>query len=204
MKDNVWTLPVSADGKPHTLKARFDGGLVAKQRLPRGEDWAPQPVVIKPSEPSQKPLELPAGYSALTWAPPLDLFGRLQLFEPTGIAIAKDGTIVVSTRTVGVWRIRNGKWSLFAENAYESLGVVIEGDKGDRIVISQKPEITRLIDTDGDGRADKFDTLCDDFGFHGNYHEYTHGPIRDKVGNYYFLLNLCHGKYNEKTADFFF
>ena len=200
MKDNVWTLPVSADGKPHTLKARFDGSLAARQQLPRGEDWAPQPVVIKPSEPGQKPLELPAGYSALTWAPPLDLFGRLQLFEPTGIAIAKDGTIVVSTRTAGVWRIRDGKWSLFAENAYESLGVVIEDDKGDRIVISQKPEITRLIDTDGDGRADKFDTLCDDFGFHGNYHEYTHGPVRDQVGNYYFLLNLSHDKYNEKTS----
>lgn len=200
LKDNVWTLPVSADGKLHTLKARLAGGLVARPVLPRGEDWTPQPLVKSPSEPAKKPLELPAGYSALTWAPPLDLFGRVQLFEPTGIAIAKDGTIVVSTRTAGVWRIRDGKWSLFAENAYESLGVVIEDDKGDRIVISQKPEITRIIDTDGDGRADMFNTVCDDFGFHGNYHEYTHGPVRDEVGNYYFLLNLSHDHHNEKTS----
>jgi mono/diheme cytochrome c family protein len=200
MKDNVWTLPVSADGKLHTLKARFDGGLVARPALPRGEDWTPQPLVIKPSEPGKKPLELPAGYSAMTWESPLDLFGRAQLFEPTGIAIAKDGTIVVSTRTAGVWRIRDGKWSLFAENAYESLGVVIEDDKGDCIVISQKPEITRLIDMDGDGRADMFKTVCDDFGFHGNYHEYTHGPVRDEAGNYYFLLNLSHDHHNEKTS----
>lgn len=200
MKDNVWTLPVSADGKLHTLKARFGGGLVARPALPRGEDWTPQPLVKSPSEPGKKPLELPAGYSALTWAPPLDLFGRVQAFEPTGIAIAKDGTIVVSTRTAGVWRIRGGKWSLFAENAYESLGVVIEDDKGDMIVISQKPEITRLIDTDGDGRADMFNTVCDDFGFHGNYHEYTHGPVRDKAGNYYFLLNLSHDRDSEETS----
>ena len=200
MKDNVWTLPVSADGKLHTLKARFGGGLVARTALPRSEDWTPQPLVKSPSEPGKKPLELPAGYSALTWAPPLDLFGRVQAFEPTGIAIAKDGTIVVSTRTAGVWRIRGGKWSLFAENAYESLGVVIEDDKGDMIVISQKPEITRLIDTDGDGRADMFNTVCDDFGFHGNYHEYTHGPVRDKAGNYYFLLNLSHDRDSEETS----
>ncbi len=200
LKGNIWTLPVSADGKLHTLKARFDGRLVARPALPRGEDWTPQPLVIKPSEPGKKPLELPAGYSAMTWESPLDLFGRAQLFEPTGIAIAKDGTIVVSTRTAGVWRIRDGKWSLFAENAYESLGVVIEDDKGDCIVISQKPEITRLIDMDGDGRADMFKTVCDDFGFHGNYHEYTHGPVRDEAGNYYFLLNLSHDHHNEKTS----
>lgn len=200
IKNNAWTLPVSAEAKTYTLKARLVGGLVARPKLPRGEDWTPQPLVIKPSEPGKKPLELPAGYSAMTWAPPLDLFGREQLFEPTGIAVAKDGTIVLSTRTAGVWRIRDGKWSLFAENAYESLGVVIEDDKGDRIVISQKPELTRLIDIDGDGRADKFDTVCDDFGFHGNYHEYTHGPVRDDAGNYYFLLNLSHDHHNEKTS----
>ncbi len=200
LKDDVWSLPASAKEATFTLKARLTGGLIASPKLPHGEDWTPQPMVKNPSEPGKKPLELPAGYSALTWAPPLDLFGRVQLFEPTGIAIAKDGTIVLSTRTAGVWRIRDGKWSLFAENAYESLGVVIEDDKGDRIVISQKPEITRLTDTDGDGRADKFDTLCDDFGFHGNYHEYTHGPVRDEAGNYYFLLNLSHDHHNEKTS----
>lgn len=200
LKDGAWSLPASAQEATFSLKARLTGGLIASPKLPRGEDWTPQPLVIKPSEPAKKPLEIPAGYSVLTWAPPLDLFGRVQLFEPTGIAVAKDGTIVVSTRTAGVWRIRDGKWSLFAENAYESLGVVIEDDKGDRIVISQKPEITRITDTDGDGRADVFDTVCDDFGFHGNYHEYTHGPVRDKEGNYYFLLNLSHDHHNEKTS----
>lgn len=200
LKDGVWLLPASSEAKTYTLTARLAGGIVARPTLPRGEDWAPQPLVIKPSEAGKKPLQLPAGYSALTWAAPLDLFGRTQLFEPTGIAIAKDGTIVLSTRTAGVWRIRDGKWSLFAENAFESLGVVIEDDKGDRIVISQKPEITRIADTDGDGRADTFDTLCDDFGFHANYHEYTHGPVRDEEGNYYFLLNLSHDHHNEKTS----
>jgi len=75
----------------------------------------------------------------------------------------------------------------------------IEDDKGDQIVISQKPELTRLADRDGDGRAESFETVCDDYGFHGNYHEYTHGPVRDEEGNYYFTLNLSHGG-DERTS----
>jgi hypothetical protein len=49
-----------------------------------------------------------------------------------------------------------------------------------------------MSDTNGDGRADTFVTLSDDYGFHGNYHEYTHGLAKDAAGNYYFLLNLSH------------
>ena len=107
--------------------------------------------------------------------------------------MAKDGTIVVATRTAGIWRIRNNKWTLFAEGTYECLGVWIEDDKGDRIVVMQKPELTRMSDSNNDGRADQFETVCDDYGFHGNYHEYAHGPVRDAQGNYYFTLNLSHG-----------
>ncbi len=36
--------------------------------------------------------------------------------------------------------------------------------------------------------------------FRANYHEYTHGPVRDEAGNYYFLLNLTHDHYNERTS----
>ena len=113
--------------------------------------------------------------------------------------MAKDGPIVVATRSAGVWRIRDGKWSLFAEGTYEALGVWIEDDKGDKFVVMQKPELTRMSDTTGDGRADLFETVCDDYGFHANYHEYAHGPVRDAKGNDYFALNLSHGG-NERTS----
>ncbi|YCM44964.1 c-type cytochrome [Verrucomicrobiaceae bacterium 227] len=187
------------NGTLHHIYAKLPTGLVARPRLDREEDWTPQPLVKKPSQPGNVPLQLPAGYSIETWEAPKDLYGRDQLFEPIGIAVAKDGTIVVTTRTAGVWRIRDNYWSLFAEGTYEALGVEIEDDHGDRIVIMQKPEMTRLTDTNGDGRADQFDTVCDDYGFHGNYHEYAHGPARDAEGNYYFALNLSHGG-DEKTS----
>lgn len=191
LADGVWTLPAGKDGN-FKLTAQLAGGAIARPEVGRKEDWAAQAVVKAPAKPGRRPLELPAGYSLEDWMPPVDLLGRNQLFEATGIAVAKDGTIVLATRAAGVWRIRDGKWSLFAEGTYEALGVVIEDDKGDVIVVAQKPELTRMKDTDGDGRADVFDTVCDDFGFHANYHEYTHGPVRDAEGNYYFLLNLSH------------
>src|SRR5690625_5407346 len=60
------------------------------------------------------------------------------------------------------------------------------------MVVSQKAELTRISDTNGDGRADRFDTLFDAHSFHGNYHTYTHGPASDDEGNYYVVLNLAH------------
>ncbi|MDH3583657.1 MAG: c-type cytochrome, partial [Phycisphaerae bacterium] len=193
VREGTWTLT----GRGRTtarLKARLAGaGLVARPTLETAESFAPQPLVTAPAKSGRQPLDVPAGYAVEDWQAPKDLYGRSQLFEPTGIALAGDGTVVIATRTAGIWRIRNRKWSLFAEGTYECLGVVIEDGKGDRIVVAQKPELTRIIDTDADGRADRFETVCDDYGFHGNYHEYCHGPARDKDGNYYFSLNLSHG-----------
>jgi Cytochrome c len=192
LRDGVWTLEPSAGETTNRLVAKIAVSAIPRVNLGGEENWNPQPLVVTPSQAGRQPPRLQAGYSMFTWQPPLDLFGRKQLFEATGIAQANDGTIVVSTRTSGIWRIRDGKWSLFAEGIFDSLGVCIEDDHGDRIVISQKPELTRLTDDDGDGRADRFDTLCDDFGFHGNYHEYMHGPVRAADGSYHFNLNLDH------------
>ena len=198
ISNGVWTVTAGPNVKA-TFSAAIPSGLVARPLLTRGEDFAPQPVVRKPAADGKLPLQLPAGYTAEDWESPKDLFGRNQLFEPTGIAIAKDGTIVVGTRTAGVWRIRDNHWTLFAEGTYECLGVAIEDDHGDKIVITQKPQLTRISDTNHDGRADRFETVCDDFGFHANYHEYLHGPVRDSAGNYYITLNLTHSG-NDKAS----
>ena len=120
------------------------------------ENWGEQPVVRNKEKGGKKEMELPPGYSFENWEAPKDIYGRDQLFEPTGIAVAKDGTVVVATRTAGIWRIRNDKWTKFAEGTYECLGVWIEDDKGDQFVVMQKPELTRMKDSNGDGRGDSF------------------------------------------------
>ncbi|MCE2961338.1 MAG: c-type cytochrome [Akkermansiaceae bacterium] len=191
LENDKWTIPAGEKG-PFTIQAQLKVEPAIREAVSKKENWAPQKLVTKPSVPGKAPIELPAGYSLEDWVSPLDLLGREQLFEPTGIAVAKDGTIVFGTRAAGIWRIRNGEWTLFAQGTYEVLGVHIEDDKGDVIVIAQKPEITRISDSNADGRADTFVTLSDDYGFHGNYHEYCHGLARDPEGNYYFLLNLSH------------
>lgn len=191
LENGKWSIPSGEKG-PFTLTAQLKVEPAIREAVSKKENWAPQKLVTQPAKVGKAATELPAGYTLEDWVSPLDLLGREQLFEPTGIAVAKDGTIVLATRAAGVWRIRNGEWTLFAEGIYEALGVCIEDDKGDVIVIAQKPELTRISDENGDGRADIFQTVSDDYGFHGNYHEYTHGPVRDAAGNYYFLLNLSH------------
>src|SRR6266850_2349553 len=53
----------------------------------------------------------------------------------------------------------------------------------------QQPELTRIKDTDGDGQADAYENLTDDFGISGNYHEFNYGPVKDKDGNLFIALN---------------
>lgn len=196
LSKELWTLPAGPE-KTYRLKAKLGGTPPARLTLTREENFAPQALVASPGT-----AVLPPGYSVENWQAPLDTYGRPLLFEPTALALAKDGTLVVGTRAAGIWRLKNKQWHLFVEHSYECLGIVIEDDKGDVIVIAQKPELTRISDTNKDGLADSYETVCDDFGFYGNYHEYTHGPVRDAEGNYYFSLNLNHNQGKNERASY--
>ena len=55
--------------------------------------------------------------------------------------------------------------------------------------VTQQTEVTRITDQDGDGRADRFDTLSDKWGFR-NYHEFAFGSKPDKDGNIWVALCL--------------
>jgi len=180
-----WTLPA---GKTNaTLK-----GAVAVA----GKAWRPAPsnyaYKVAPVRRAPSTAKLPAGYSIENYYPPKDNYGRDQLFEALGLGVAKDGTVVVATRSAGLWRIVNGEWHLFAEGLFDSLGVVVEDSKGLVVVAGQKAELTRVSDTNGDGIADKYETLFDAHSYHANYHSYMHGPTRGADGAYYLTLNLVH------------
>jgi len=79
------------------------------------------------------------------------------------------------------------KWSLFAEGLQEPLGILVVNNS--EILVMQRPELTRIKDTDGDGHADLYETVTDDFGISGNYHEFNYGPLKDKEGNLFIGLN---------------
>ena len=55
--------------------------------------------------------------------------------------------------------------------------------------ITQQTEVTRISDTNNDGRADQFDTLSDRWGFR-HYHEFSFGSKPDPEGNIWVALCL--------------
>lgn len=81
------------------------------------------------------------------------------------------------------------EWKLFAFGLHDPLGLHVVSDS--EILVMQQPELTRLKDTDGDGVADLYETVTDEFGLSGNYHEFNYGPVEDNEGNLYFALNTA-------------
>lgn len=135
------------------------------------------------------------------------------LFEPTGFSFAEDETAYVSTRNGTVWRHRNGEWNLFAEGLHETQGVLVAPDGqvtdgkgtrvgnvgavGDAVYTMQKPELTLLKDTDGDGVADEYKSVENRFRFTGHYHEFAFGPVMNSSGDLFFSTGLSSGGNHE-------
>lgn len=185
LENGRWTLP---PGKlDATLRGRMAVSASAWRPAPSNYSYLRAPLIKTAAT-----AKLPAGYGIENYYPPKDNYGRDQLFEALGLARAKDGTIVVATRTAGIWRLVDGEWRQFAEGLFDSLGVVVEDGKGLTVVAGQKAELSRIRDTNGDGIADDYQTLFDANSYHGNYHNYMHGPVRAPDGSYYITINLVH------------
>src|SRR5688572_21574049 len=106
--------------------------------------------------------------------------------EVSGISFTPKGTLVTTNRRGEVWmrNVGDGRWRRFASGLYEGFGLVALDEA--EVLVIQRPELTRLRDTNGDGVADVYETLADDWGITGNYHEFTYGLARDSKGNVYF------------------
>lgn len=185
LANQQWTLPAGKTNATLTAKMTLANNAWRPEAVKF--DYRKQPVKITESK-----ANMPAGYSVESYYPPKDNFGREQLFEALGLSLTEDNTVVIATRTAGIWRLVKGQWHLFADGTFDSLGVIAEDKKGLSVVVGQKAELTRISDTNGDGIADKYETLFDAHSYHGNYHTYMHGPTRGSDGAYYISLNLAH------------
>lgn len=112
------------------------------------------------------------------------------LFEPTDMDFAENGDLYTSNRTGQVWKRSNGKWSIFADGLHEANGIRVT-EEG--VYVMQRPELTLLKDTDGDGQADVYQTVEDRFRFSGNYHEFAYGPRINSEGDLFFSTGLASG-----------
>lgn len=111
--------------------------------------------------------------------------------ETGAIGFMPDGRFIACFHRgeIMTYNLKTKKWKLFAEGMHDPLGILVVNNR--EIIIMQRPELTRIRDTDGDGMADDYETVTDDFGMSGNYHEFAFGPVADKKGNLFIALNLA-------------
>lgn len=115
--------------------------------------------------------------------------------------------LACSTRIGDIW-VAEGvsgenakpKWTLFASGLHEVLGLANHpADKDGWLYCTQRGEVSRMRDSNNDGRADVFETVSDDWGINGDYHEYAFGSKFDKDGNIWVVLCLT-GSFNSDNA----
>lgn len=169
--------------------------LLLMPLLPQ-EPASPGPVA-KPASPDE------AAYVEIIDVPlPDDV-----VLEVGGIVLQAD-TIFAATRRGEVWRIENAssndpKATLWAEGLMEPLGLIApqgEGQKG-WLYCAQRGELTRMRDSNGNGRMDELEVVADGWPISGNYHEYCFGPAVAGDSSFWLTLNKPFGSQPFGRAD---
>ncbi|WP_347157539.1 plastocyanin/azurin family copper-binding protein [Pontibacter chitinilyticus] len=156
-----------------------------------------------PSTGSKQPAPPPKGLEKVEATPEKedDYYKLISLPIPEGVvlevggmATLPDGSLAICTRRGEVWIVSNPNisgneqptYKRFAYGLHEPLGLAYkDGD----IYVTQRSEVTRLHDADGDGQADTYDKIYS-WPLSGNYHEYSYGPLFLPNGNMLVTLNL--------------
>src|SRR6266481_6109583 len=159
------------------------------------------PAAPKPNKADNSPIAADARHYRIVTLPiPTDV-----VLEVGGLALRPDGKLLACTRRGEVWLISNPnaedpaqvKYKLLATGLHEALGLVVDGKD---VYVTQRPELTKLTDRDGDDVADDYITVCDKWGVSGDYHEFAFGPARDKQGNFFVSLNVGFGGGHQSKA----
>lgn len=115
--------------------------------------------------------------------------------EATSFQRMPDGKMAVASRRGEVWMIENplgdefsaDQFKRFAHGLHEPIGM----DYRDGwLYVTQRPDVSRLKDTDADGKADEFEVVADGWQITGDYHEYAFGSKFDREGNIWVVLCL--------------
>ncbi|OLY94774.1 hypothetical protein BUE76_10760 [Cnuella takakiae] len=114
-----------------------------------------------------------------------------DLLEVGGLCTLPNGNLALTTRRGDVFVVENPTsakpfFRKFATGMHEVLGVAY---KNGSLYCAQRGELTRLTDTDNDGKADRYETVYA-WPISGNYHEYSFGPKVAPDGKFFVTLNL--------------
>ncbi|WP_216368532.1 c-type cytochrome [Limnovirga soli] len=113
------------------------------------------------------------------------------ILEVGGLCTLPNGDIAVTTRRGDIFIVENPSsakpyFRKFASGLHEVLGVAY---KNGSLYVVQRGELTRLYDSNMDGKADVFETIYA-WPLSGNYHEYSFGPKIAPDGSFFVTLNL--------------
>ncbi len=78
------------------------------------------------------------------------------------------------------------EWTEYARGLHQPIGLLMHED---RLYVSQKPELTELVDSDEDGRVETFRTVMGAWGLSKGLHEYTFGLAADREDALWVALN---------------
>src|SRR5882757_9182288 len=122
--------------------------------------------------------------------------------EVSSIEFLPGGKLALGTRRGEIWTVTNAQgdpakvgYQLFASGQHEVMGLAY---KDGWLYETNRYEVTRLKDDNGDGRADIFATVTDKWGISGDYHEYAFGSRFDKNGHLWVTLCLT-GSFSSET-----
>lgn len=113
--------------------------------------------------------------------------------RPGSFEILPDGRLAVGTRRGDIYFIKGAfasppqpEYHLFASGQDEIFGLAW---KDGSLTATTFGEVTRITDVDGDGVADRYDTLSNNWGY-AEGHEFAFGSKHDPDGNIWVALGL--------------
>lgn len=116
------------------------------------------------------------------------------ILEVGGLVTMPNGNLGVSTRRGDVFIVENPTsanpyFRKFASGLHEILGLAY---KDGALYGAQRGELTKLIDTNMDGKADVYETVYS-WPLSGHYHEYSFGPKIAPDGSFFVTGNVAFG-----------
>ncbi|MCY2985298.1 MAG: hypothetical protein NTY15_16855 [Planctomycetota bacterium] len=116
-----------------------------------------------------------------------------MVIEAGAFTLLPDRRVAVGTRHGEIYVIDgiddakpNPSFHLYATGLDEIFGLLY---KDNAFYVTQSCELTRVSDTRNEGRANRFETISDAWGY-ANYHEYAFGSKFDADGNVFVSLGL--------------
>lgn len=116
------------------------------------------------------------------------------LLEVGGLTVLPNGNLGVATRRGDVWIVENPTsrapfFRKFASGLHEILGLTY---RDGAFYCAQRGELTKMIDSDKNGKADIFETIYA-WPLSGHYHEYSFGPKIAPDGQFFVTGNVAFG-----------